>query len=187
MMTRSTPRTSTTYQSALRSQSTAAIRRWLLMLVVLAALAAGCSSSPETEATAGLPAIELERLGGGTYDVDQAGTPRALNLWATWCAPCRAELPAFDAVAERVEGVEIVGVNVGDSSTQAVELVEELNLSFLQVLDPNATLQQTLRITGLPATIFVDANGSVVEVHSGELTEAELEERLTELFNASFT
>ena len=83
-------------------------------------------------------------------------------------------------------GVEIVGVNTGDSGEQALGLVEELGLSFPQVLDPRASVQTTLRITGMPATILVDAAGDIVDVHNGELTEAELEALLAEHFDVSF-
>lgn len=161
------------------------MNRVLLALFGLILLAASCAPAAENERV--LPDAELELLTGGTYDLTQTGEPRALNLWATWCAPCRAELPAFDDVAERVVGVDIVGINVGDSGNDAAELVEELDLSFTQVLDPNAQVQQALRITGMPSTIFVDASGDIVQVHAGELDTDELEEILVDLFGATFS
>jgi thiol-disulfide isomerase/thioredoxin len=109
-----------------------------------------------------------------------------LNLWATWCAPCRAELPAFDAVAAVVDDVDIIGVNTGDAGADAASLAAELGLRFPQVLDPKAQVQAALRITGMPSTIFVDASGAIVEIHSGELERQELEARLTEHFATTF-
>ena len=147
---------------------------------------ASCSPAGEGGENRVLPDEQLELLTGGTYELRQTGQPRALNLWATWCAPCRAELPAFDDVASRVDGVDIVGINVGDDGDDAKALVDELGLSFTQVLDPLATVQQTLRVTGMPATIFVDADGQIVKIHSGELTTEELEAQLRELFDATF-
>jgi len=155
----------------------------LALLALLLLLAVSCTPAGEDRA---LPEAELELLAGGSYDLQQTGEPRVLNLWATWCAPCRAELPAFDGVASRVEGVEVVGINVGDSGPDAAELVDELGLSFTQVLDPNATVQQALRITGMPSTIFVDADGEILQVHAGELETEELETLLADLFDASF-
>ncbi len=157
--------------------------RLIPMLVLVLMLAVACAPADEQR---GLPDVELELLNGGSYDLTQTGQPRALNLWATWCAPCRAELPAFDDVAGRVSGVDIVGINVGDTGSDAAELVNELDLSFTQMLDPNATVQQALRITGMPSTVFVDADGAVVQVHSGELEADELEVLLAELFGATF-
>ncbi len=157
--------------------------RLLLLLGVVGLLAASCGAAGESRV---LPDGELELLDGGSYELRQTGQPRALNLWATWCVPCRAELPAFDDVASRVEGVDIVGINTGDAGPDASELVDELGLTFTQVLDPNAIVQQTLRVTGMPATIFVDADGEILKIHSGELDVDELEELLTDLFDATF-
>ncbi len=156
------------------------MRRLLFALVVTALLVGGCASA---ESTTELPDVELERLDadGATYAVAGPGEARALNLWATWCAPCRAELPAFDAVAARTDDVAIIGVNVGDTGDDAAE-VAELGLSFDQVLDPNAAVQRALKITGMPSTIFVSAEGDVLDVHNGELTEAELDALLDELY-----
>lgn len=159
------------------------MKRLLIALAGLVLLTVSCAATGEDRS---LPDAELELLSGGTYDLQQTGQPRALNLWATWCAPCRAELPAFDDVASRVTGVDIVGINVGDAGPDASELVEELGLSFTQMLDPNASVQQALRITGMPSTIFVDADGEIVQVHAGELDTEELETLLTDLFGATF-
>lgn len=159
------------------------MKRLLFSLAFAVLLAASCAAAGEDRV---LPDAQLELLSGGSYDLQQTGEPRALNLWATWCAPCRAELPAFDDVASRVNGVDIVGINVGDAGPDAAELVDELGLSFTQVLDPNASVQQALRITGMPSTIFVDSNGEIVQVHAGELDTEELETLLRDLFGATF-
>lgn len=151
-----------------------------LLVLVLTLTACGSSASDDRKR---LPDIGLERLGqDGSYPVAGAGNERVLNLWATWCAPCRAELPAFDAVAATVDTVDIIGVNIGDTGDDAAALVEELDLSFPQVLDPRADIQRSLRISGLPATVFVDGNGDVLEIHNGELTEGELRELLMDLY-----
>lgn len=158
-------------------------RIWLILVVAMVAVSA-CAPAEERDRV--LPDADLEQLGGGTYSVQQTGQARILNLWATWCAPCRAELPAFDDAAARIRDVEIIGVNVGDTGPDAAELVRELGLSFPQVLDRQATIQQALRITGMPSTIFVDADGDIVEVHSGELELDEIEAMSAELLGATF-
>lgn len=156
----------------------------LLVSVVILLVAVSCAPSASTSRA--LPDEDLELLTGGTYDLNEIGQPRALNLWATWCTPCRAELPAFDDVASRVQGVDIIGVNTGDSGPDATALVDELGLEFTQVLDPNARVRSALGITGMPATIFVDGNGAIVDIHSGELTTEELESLLADLLGATF-
>lgn len=146
-----------------------------LLVGALLLAACGSSGSSASSDTNELPDVELARLdGSGEYAIAGPGEDRVLNLWATWCAPCRAELPAFDRVAAEVEGVDIVGVNVGDTGDDAAALVDELDLEFAQVLDPRAEVQRALRITGMPSTIFVDDRGQILQVHNGELTEGEL-------------
>ena len=160
------------------------MKRLLFSIATILLLAASCAPAGESRV---LPEANLELLTGGTLSLQETGEPRALNLWATWCAPCRAELPAFDEVSQRLNGAEIIGINTGESGPDAAELVAELNLSFRQVLDPDASVQQNMRITGMPSTIFVDAQGEVLEVHAGELDAAELEAKLSELFGATFS
>jgi len=162
------------------------VNQWAKVLAALLALVLiGVSCAPAGEDRV-LPDSNLELLDGGDYPLRQTGQARALNLWGTWCAPCRAELPAFEHVASRVKGVEIIGINTGDKADAARNLVDELDLSFRQIFDPNATVQSSLRITGMPATIFVDEQGEIVQIHSGELTASELEKLLTDLLGASF-
>ena len=155
------------------------MRRLVLLLLVGLMAFSACSSADEVS----LPAVELDRLGGGTIDLAATGQPRILNLWATWCAPCRAELPAFDRVAAETDRVEIIGISTGDSGEDAAELVDELGLSFPQALDPKAAVQIGLRITGMPATIFVGATGEVLEIRSGELEQGELTALISEHFS----
>lgn len=165
------------------------LRRLFLVALMVIAVACGGDSN-DTADDSGFAGIELERLEGGSMLIAEPGPPRALNLWATWCAPCRAELPAFDAVAAdlvaRSSEISIIGINVGDSGADATELVEELGLSFEQLLDPKASVQRELRITGMPATIFVDDTGEILDIHNGELTQDELEALLRDLFGAAF-
>jgi len=160
------------------------MRRLLFSVMAIMFIATACA--PTGSSSRALPEDDLEFLEGGLYDLDAPGQPRALNLWATWCAPCRAELPAFDNVASRAQGVDVIGVNTGESGPEATELVEELGLGFTQVLDPNARIRSALGITGMPATIFVNGDGQVVDIHSGELTIEELEDLLADLFGATF-
>lgn len=114
---------------------------------------------------------------------DLGDLPSVVNLWATWCVPCRAELPAFDEVAAEVVGsVRVLGVNVGEERATAEALVAELGLGFEQYLDPDADLSAELGVTTMPTTVFVDAEGDIVEVHAGPLTADELRDRIDAAF-----
>lgn len=152
------------------SRSRSATRRPLRPAGLLLALVltAACSS-PGADA---LPDLQLETLDGGTIDLAaERETPMVLNLWATWCAPCRRELPAFDQVSREAAGaVAIVGVNQGDDLGAAAAMIDELGIGFPQALDSSSELSRALAITSMPSTIFVSSSGEVVETHAGELS-----------------
>ena len=106
-----------------------------------------------------------------------------LNLWATWCAPCRRELPAFDQVDQQSAGdVTIVGVNQGDDLETAGAMIDEIGVEFPQALDSSSELSRALAITSMPSTVFVSASGEIVDTHAGELNA----DQLTELLERHF-
>lgn len=144
----------------------------------VAGLVGGCSSSPEQAA-----ALEIE-IGGvdgePTTLGDYGGTALVVNLWATWCSPCIAEMPAFDAVAAASAGgdadrIAVLGVNVGDSAEEALRFATELGVRYPILTDPDGRLSASLGVSGLPATAFISPAGEVVEVHAGAFTRAQLE------------
>ena len=163
-----------------RSKSATPNPRWFAGLL-LALLMLGACSSPGADA---LPDLQLETLDGGTMDLAATSdTPMVLNLWATWCAPCRRELPAFDRVSEQYEGdVTIVGINQGDDGENAQAMLDEIGVDFPQALDARSALSRELAITSMPSTVFVSASGEIVDTHAGELNA----DQLTELLERHF-
>lgn len=89
-----------------------------------------------------------------------------------------------DAATERADDVEVVGVNVGDDADTAAGVVEELDLTFEQLLDRDSELNAALQVTNMPSTLFVDPAGAVVEVHPGAMTADELDAAIDELVGA---
>lgn len=148
--------------------------RWAAALSA-AALVVAVSGCGEATTSSGLPDVELQALeAGAPIRADELEGPAVVNLWATWCAPCRAELPAFEAVHDRLgDQVRFVGVNQGDDGGPAAAFLDEVGVTFEQYLDADGALSEALDVTGLPATVFVAADGST-ELHSGALDEAEL-------------
>lgn len=138
-------------------------------LVALGALVvASCGGGGSDALT--LPEIELTDLATGELvDADAIDGPAIVNLWATWCGPCRTEMPAFQQVSTEYDDVRFVGVNQGDGGDAAAEFLDEVGVTFDQYLDPNGELTNALRVAGLPATFVIDADGLVVEVHNGAL------------------
>jgi thiol-disulfide isomerase/thioredoxin len=120
-----------------------------------------------------LPDATLQSADGGeSLELGQLRGPVLVNLWATWCIPCRAELPALQAVADdATTGVAVIGINVGDDAASIAEYLDELSVTFPNYVDPNGVVQTEFAIAGLPATIAVNADGEAVEVHQGTLDE----------------
>ncbi|MFM8310689.1 MAG: TlpA family protein disulfide reductase [Ilumatobacteraceae bacterium] len=147
-------------------------------------LAAGCSSD---DAPVAALDVELAGVGGASASLaDFAGTALVVNLWATWCAPCVAEMPAFDAVAADLAAggseITVLGVNVGDSAEEAASFASELGVSYPILTDPDGRLSTALGVTGLPATAFIAADGGLVGIHSGAYTEPQLQAAIAEHF-----
>lgn len=162
-------------------------RRWstaVAAAVLMAVPVAACGSEGQPSE---LPAIYLQPIDAGGQELSAADIdgPAVVNLWATWCGPCRKELPAFQAVADQLQGrVAVLGVNQGDDAAPAAAYLADIGVTFPQYLDADGDLTAELRITGLPATLFVAADGSV-EVHSGALDEAELLELVADQFGVT--
>jgi len=126
-----------------------------------------CPAS-DIDATAredGLPALTLQCLGSAAT-VNLAGLeelPAVVNVWASWCPPCRAEIPAINEFAVQAEGVvEVLGIAVSDDATLAGDLWAEAEVRYPSVLDPDSLTRAPLRWIGPPVTYFVDSQGVLV-------------------------
>jgi thiol-disulfide isomerase/thioredoxin len=122
----------------------------------------------------GLPDITLPCLGGGR-DVHLdglTGTPAVVNFWAQTCAPCRKESPILQRLhAAAGDRVRVLGIDWQDSQPdQALAFVEYLGLTYPQLADPDAATRGPLQIAGLPLSLFVDAEGTIVHAEYGAIT-----------------
>jgi peroxiredoxin len=126
------------------------------------------------------PDFTLDLLGGGQVTLSELrGQVVVLNLWASWCPPCRAEMPALERTyqAYQDQGVIILGVNstIQDDEGQAAAFVQEYNLSFPIPLDRAGTVSEQYDLNGLPTTFFIDRQGVIRAVMvGGPLSEATL-------------
>lgn len=127
-----------------------------------------------------LPATELTTLEGGTMRLSAlSGTPMVVNLWATWCPPCRREMPVFAKAQVRRSDVAFAFVNQGESAAVIKSYLLGGDLSLQNVLlDPFSTVSREAGSRGLPTTLFFDADGRLVDTHMGELSEASLAQKL---------
>lgn len=106
------------------------------------------------------------------------GRPVVINFWATWCLPCRREMPAFQHAFETYQddGLIILAVNFEEKSDLVRPFIEEFGLTFEIVYDTQAKVSQLYQVTGLPRTIFVDRQGVIQHIQIGEVEETLLTE-----------
>ncbi|MEU8087261.1 TlpA disulfide reductase family protein [Micromonospora sp. NPDC049101] len=139
------------------------------------------AAAPGTAAPAGggqaLPELTLPCFTGGAPVAlrDVAG-PAVINVWASWCGPCRTELPAFQRLSERAAGrLQVVGVNTRDSRDGARSIGEDFGVRFPILVDQGDAVQRELRRNAFPLTLFVDAQGRIRHVDAtGALDDAQL-------------
>lgn len=128
------------------------------------------------------PDFTVELLGGGEFDLAghlaDDGRPLVLNLWASWCAPCRAEIPTLSAFAVTHPDTAVLGVAVEDQAQDARGLAAELDPSYPLGLAEDG-FESSYPNLGLPVTYFIDDSGVVTHVFNGLLTEERLEELTT--------
>jgi cytochrome c biogenesis protein CcmG, thiol:disulfide interchange protein DsbE len=155
----------------------------LLPLLWYSVRAAGSESrAPVIGRTA--PQIAATAVDGSSIDLDALrGQVVLVNFWATWCPPCRAEMPAIEAAyqAYRTQGFEVLAVT-NDQNPELVPLfLREFGLSFPAIADRDNAINAAYRVNGLPTSFFIDRAGTVRAVHHGQMTSAQIEADLLPL------
>lgn len=160
-------------------------RAGLGLLAALAGLASinGAATAllaPEPKALP--PGLALATLDGRSTDLDAArGQPMVINLWATWCPPCRREMPMLINVAA-MSTIPVLLANQGEPATQIRAYLGREGLPADAIrLDPTGSLASATGSSALPTTLFIDAAGRVRQTHSGEISRAALTAAIREL------
>jgi len=114
---------------------------------------------------------------------DYQGKAVMVNFWATWCPPCRNEMPLIqDFAAANQDNLVVLAINAGDTIVEVEDFVNSQSLDALNfLLDPTSSVADLYRVPGLPTSLFIDAEGLLQGVHIGELNEAYLSEYLAEI------
>ena len=163
----------------------------LLVLVLLALVFQGCDSAPAPEAgnpAAGRPAVgkpapdfTLKDLDGNTVSLsDFRGKVVFLNFWATWCPPCRAEMPDIEALHRqyRDQGVVVLGVDLREGEGTVRTYVEGGGYTWTFLLDKTGQVGTQYRVSAIPTSYFIDSEGIIRAVAIGGMTRQTMEAKL---------
>ncbi len=132
------------------------------------------------------PALSLESLNGRVESLaDYRPNVLLVNNWATWCPPCKAEMPTLEAYYEKhaSDGFMVVAIEAGDAKSNVLPFVQAYGLKFGVWLDPHNASLQAFRNPNLPNSFVIDRSGTVRYAWTGEISEAMLEKFITPLLS----
>ncbi len=130
--------------------------------------------------------LVLKDLNGKTVHLsDYAGKPVLMNAWATWCPPCKAELPELQSFYEqhKSEGFVMLAVNAGEDKGSVSLFISQQGYTFPVVLDPNTTVLNRMGISSFPTSILVGKDGNVKGIHVGMFTTDTIQSELVPLLS----
>ncbi|MET0763386.1 MAG: redoxin family protein [Blastococcus sp.] len=132
-----------------------------------------CPEQPDEPAAGGsdVPALTFDCPGGGTLDLTRApGVPTVVNLWGSWCAPCREELPLMQELADGgVDRIRVLGVISRDGEPQAESFADDAGITFPSAFDGDGELMAELGLNALPYTFFLAADGTLAHSELGPI------------------
>jgi len=167
------------------------------LFAALALVGAACSesssdsddSSAAADAPQGdsAPDFSVMTLDGSGFTLSEHleddGRPIFLNMWASWCPPCKAEMPDINAASESNGDVKFVGVAVNDDPAASADFATSTGITYTIGFDSDGTVADGYQVRGLPATYIISADGIILERIFGAVTEADIEERLDHWFS----
>ncbi len=167
-----------------------ASRRIALVIAAMALVTAACggAGTPGGPPRVGqlAPDFSLEQLDGSRLALRELrGQVVLVNFWASWCGPCKVEMPLIQQVYDqyRSRGFQVVGVDFGEPREDAAEFVQQGGFSWPFVLDGNQAVAKRYNILGLPASFFLDRQGVIRQIHVGPfVTREQLEQKVAALF-----
>jgi peroxiredoxin len=138
------------------------------LIATLTLLAAVAATAPAAASPA--PDFTLKTLDGPALRLaEQRGQVVLVNFWASWCAPCKVEMPHLNALADKYRhtGVVLVGINVDDDPKKAAAEARKLGIRFPVLLDTDKAASKAYKLEAMPTTVLVDRDGRVRHVHQG--------------------
>jgi cytochrome c biogenesis protein CcmG, thiol:disulfide interchange protein DsbE len=160
------------------------VRRLIAGFLVLGALSSACGGGAK-------PGVNSSKIVEGspsklkTTLASMRGKPVVVNYWATWCGPCKSEMPRIVAAATEYAGkVSFLGVDVQDDTASAADFIRRYKMPFRSLSDPDGKIREAETIRGLPVTQFYSATGELSFEHNGEISDADLQDRIDEVLRA---
>jgi len=157
------------------------------ILIVLLVMALGVSLDGQLSAQSKqkAPNFALKSADGKTYELSKMkGKVVVVNFWATWCGPCRKEIPDFIEIYKRYEskGLEIIGIALDEGGWEDVKpYVKESKINYPIVLGGRKEASDYGNVAAIPTTFIIDKNGFIVDRHIGVMTKAQLESKIKPL------
>jgi len=157
----------------------------LVAAVVAAVLLTSGKKAGKAAAGETAPNFTLPNLQDGKGSISLAsykGRPVLVNFWATWCVPCKDEMPLLEAAhAKWGSKVAFIGIDRQDYKPDALTFAQKTGVTYPLAADPNATLDGAYRLRGMPTSVFIDRNGRIVQQVTGPVTKSQLDDTLTQL------
>lgn len=166
----------------------------IALVATIAVVSAACTSSgtpdaPSTPASLELriaPHFTVPTADGGEFSLAEHlasdGRPVFLNLWASWCFPCREEMPGIDRASHEFPEIVFIGVAVQDSRPDAEKFANEINVTYIIAFDDEDQVDDAYAPFGLPASYIISSDGVILERIFGKITEEDIAEKLREHF-----
>ena len=152
------------------TRSIPALKRATRVLAALVLLASTGLASAATSVGMAAPDFTLRTLAGSNMRLqEQRGQVVLVNFWATWCGPCRKEMPHLNRIADKYRGSGLVmlGVNIDDDVRNAAEVATKLGVKFPVLLDTDKKVSRLYDLNSMPSTLVIDRSGRVRYLHRG--------------------
>jgi cytochrome c biogenesis protein CcmG/thiol:disulfide interchange protein DsbE len=159
--------------------------RWVATLTALLVIMTGCTASESRPAASPLPETDAAEI---IALLETSTRPVLINVWASWCIPCRSEAPLLDrAHAQFGDDIRFIGVNVADTQTGAQQFIAEFGFSFENLFDAPRSVPAALGGSGVPLTFFFAPGGDLIHYQPGVIDERTLALQIDELLRREET